>query len=78
EKGLGHPISQPKVYDHTHKRSNGEFVDKKLKTITFSENSTYLEFDVETWHEIVKGVGHGQLYEFGIKDLRHILGTSRP
>ncbi|XP_021277154.1 uncharacterized protein LOC110411355 [Herrania umbratica] len=88
EKELGHLVTQAKVFDCTHKRCNGEFVDKKSKTVSekyasailqkFGETSTQLKFDAKTWHEIVRGVGHGQLYGFGREDPRHILETSYP
>ncbi|WRX14336.1 putative transposase [Theobroma cacao] len=57
EKELGRLVTQAEVFDHTHKRSNGEFVDKKSKTVNeryafailqkFGESSTQLEFDAE-------------------------------
>ncbi|OMO57352.1 Transposase, Ptta/En/Spm, plant [Corchorus olitorius] len=79
-------VSDAEVFDKTHKRANGEFVDNKSKNaskkyademvVKYGDAAANHEFDPEVWSKVVGGVGHGYLYGFGRGDPRLILGTS--
>ncbi|OMO57751.1 Transposon, En/Spm-like protein [Corchorus capsularis] len=81
-------VSEAEVFDKTHKRANGEFVDNKskkasdkyademIKKYGSEDAAKNHEFDPEVWSKVVGGVGHGYLYGFGRGDPRLILGTS--
>ncbi|OMP08797.1 Transposase, Ptta/En/Spm, plant [Corchorus olitorius] len=78
-------VSDAEVFDKTHKRANGEFVDNKSKNaskkyademvVKYGDAAANHEFNPEVWSKVVGGVGHGYLYGFGRGDPRLILGT---
>ncbi|OMO88391.1 Transposase, Ptta/En/Spm, plant [Corchorus capsularis] len=79
-------FTRSEVFDETHKRKNGDFVDNKSKSVSekysvtfshkYTDSTMQPAFDAAMWRDAAGGVGHGHLYGFGRKDPRDILEAS--
>ncbi|OMO57998.1 Transposon, En/Spm-like protein [Corchorus capsularis] len=84
----GREPTHAEVFEKTHKRKNGKFVDSKSKRVCkkyksllkdkYGENVTQQpQFDADFWKESIGKVNYGHLYGFGtLQNPKELLGSS--